>query len=167
VTEPWPVEGENPMPIGELIDEGDSGVLKHAAVSVQQNDRRAFAYIDVMQADSIHLDEVADRRVRSLSLPRRPVYRRRQTSQRRRRAERDAYGTTRPTLPTALARPGSGGLRLRRMDVRADLREFIVVHKRILLAVSCRSFAISDRIWSTRRRSHFGADSRADGTASL
>jgi hypothetical protein len=90
------------MPVSELIGKGDRGVLKHAAVTMQQNDRWALAGVGIVQAYSINRDEVPDGRVLAFRSTSRPVHRCGHCRQRRRRAERDTGGKDGATAPAVV-----------------------------------------------------------------
>jgi hypothetical protein len=71
VAEPRAVERDYPVLSGCPIDQSaDLEVLDHASIAVQQDERNAFAALDVVELDTVHLDQPASRRIVALCLSR-------------------------------------------------------------------------------------------------
>src|SRR5699024_7141569 len=64
------VEGDDAVGAGGGVEEAAGlEVLDHAAVAVQEDERRAFASLDIVQADAIHGEEPSARRIAALGGP--------------------------------------------------------------------------------------------------
>jgi hypothetical protein len=62
VAETRPVEGDEPV-VRRVHDAAGEEVLDHAAVAVQQDDRRAGAHVEIAQPRVVYRDEMKGRRL--------------------------------------------------------------------------------------------------------
>src|SRR4051795_8497400 len=66
-----PLDHDDAVAFGQAVHEaGDRKILDQGAVTVDEHKRLAVPALDIVQAHPIHVEEAADRRVLTLSLPR-------------------------------------------------------------------------------------------------
>ena len=108
---PRPVEDDNPMFLGGLVEQPTQlEILDHTAVAVQQNERLAFAALDIVQLDAIDLEELPFWRIKALG-----GLRASSINERRDREEQQPRPRLRPRMDDFLNETAAG-LRLNRFS---------------------------------------------------
>src|SRR5262245_7859946 len=76
MTKARPVEGHDPVPRRQLLDDAaDLELLHHGAIAVQEKDRRLLAArVDIMEANSVDANKTPLRRVSAQGSPRAPLH---------------------------------------------------------------------------------------------